>query len=154
MTLPEKTQWISEGDLERNPRRVLDAVRHGATALIESDGELEAALMDIVDYRVLRALARSRTDPLNVDGLDAGLSGELVEHTSDVQARYDLVLAYYLAEAISLGRAAELLKVTWVDLKDCFHRLDIPLRLGPATIDDVREEIQAARAISEATGQK
>jgi len=53
------------------------------------------------------------------------------------------VLAYYLGEAISLGRAAELLGLPWVDLRLRLARLGIPLRLGPETIEELRAEIEA-----------
>ena len=51
-----------------------------------------------------------------------------------LQAQYDLILAYYLAEEISLSRAAELLDLPWLDLRTCFLRLDVPLRPAPADL--------------------
>jgi predicted HTH domain antitoxin len=52
-------------------------------------------------------------------------------------------LAHYLGGAISLGRAAELLKLPWVDLRMRIARLDIPLRVAPETIEELRAEIEA-----------
>ena len=51
------------------------------------------------------------------------------------------MLAHYLAEEISLGRAAELLDLPWIDLRTRFLRLDVPLRIGPADPDEARAEV-------------
>jgi predicted HTH domain antitoxin len=48
-----------------------------------------------------------------------------------------------LGEAISLGRAAELLDLPWMDLRLRLARLGIPLRLGPQSIEELRAEIEA-----------
>ncbi len=60
-----------------------------------------------------------------------------------MQERYHLVLAAYLADAISLGRAAELLELPWVDLRTRLHRLGMPIHLGPETVDELRAEMEA-----------
>ena len=39
--------------------------------------------------------------------------------------------------------AGELLKLPWVDLRMRMARLDIPLRVGPETIEELRAEIEA-----------
>ena len=54
-----------------------------------------------------------------------------------------MVMAHYLGEAISLGRAAELLDLPWMDLRLRLARLGIPLRLGPESIEELRAEIEA-----------
>jgi hypothetical protein len=53
------------------------------------------------------------------------------------------VIAAYLEGDISLGRAAELLGLSRFDLALRFNRLGPPLRLGPATIAEAREEREA-----------
>jgi predicted HTH domain antitoxin len=55
-------------------------------------------------------------------------------------------LAHYLAEAISLGRAAELLDLSWLDLRTRCLRLDVPLRAGPTDVDEARADVEAAEA--------
>lgn len=55
-------------------------------------------------------------------------------------------MTHYLAGAISLSRAAELLGVTWLDLRTRFLRLDVPLRQGPADSAEARAEVEAAAA--------
>lgn len=49
-------QRVSRTELARNTRRVLSDVQRGRTTLIETHGVPEAALLDIVDYRILRAV--------------------------------------------------------------------------------------------------
>lgn len=62
------------------------------------------------------------------------------------ELRWNVVLQAYLDERISLGKAAELLGLHELELREQFLRLGIPLRLGPATIDEARAEVEAARA--------
>ena len=131
----ESIQRIRKTDLARNTREVLNDVMRGQTAVIESHGKAEAAIIDIVDYLILRAVMRYHARPPKVDA-DAGLSDAAAAATPSQQARYDLVMAYYLADAISLSRAAELLRLPSFDLRLRFVRLDVPLRLGPATVEE------------------
>ena len=116
---------VTDKKLARDPQWVFEAVRRGTTALVERTGEPTVAIVDIVDiidYRVLRAVARSRIDPIGVVASESGLPDEVVAQEADAQARYDLVLAYYLAEEFSLGRGAELLDVPWAELRERLHR--------------------------------
>jgi hypothetical protein len=132
---------VSRTDLARNTRRVLLDVQRGRTALIESHGEPEAALMDIVDYRLLRAVVRYHAE-LPAILPDAGLSDEVVAACKAIEDAYGLVLAHYLASAISLGRAGELLDIPWLELRTRFLRLDIPVRSAPE--DRAEEERDVA----------
>ena len=77
----------------------------------------------------------------------AGLADERVNALADPQERFDLVFAHYLAKAISLGRAAELLDIYRLDLQARFVRLGVPLRIGPANLAEARAEIETARAL-------
>ncbi len=144
----ESVQHIRKTDLARNTRDVLNTVMRGQTALIESHGKPEAAIIDIVDYLIVRAVMRYHKQPPRI-AVDAGLTDAAVEAAPDLQARYDLVLAYYLAEAISLSRAAELLKRPSFDLRTRFVRFDVPLRLGPATIEDALAEMEVALRLAQ-----
>lgn len=139
----ESVQRVRKTDLARNTREVLNTVMRGQTAVIESHGKAEAAIIDIVDYLILRAVMRYHARAPQIDG-DAGLTDGAVEALPDLQARYNLVLAYYLADAISLSRAAELLKLPSFDLRLRFVRLDVPLRLGPATIEEALDDVDVA----------
>jgi hypothetical protein len=60
------------------------------------------------------------------------------------QERYDLIMAHYLAGAISLSRAAELLGLAWVDLRARAIRLDVPLRTAPADAAAAQADVEAA----------
>ena len=57
------------------------------------------------------------------------------------------ILRAYLADEISLGKAAELLELSRFDLQARFLRLGVSLRLGPATLEEAWEEIRAARSL-------
>jgi len=139
----ESVQRVRKTDLARNTREVLNTVMRGQTAVIESHGKAEAAIIDIVDYLILRAVMRYHARQSQIDG-DAGLTDAAVEALPDLQARYNLVLAHYLADAISLSRAAELLKLPSFSLRLRFVRLDVPLRLGPATIEEALDDVDVA----------
>jgi predicted HTH domain antitoxin len=56
-------------------------------------------------------------------------------------------LRAYLADEISLGKTADLLGLSRFELQDCFVRLGVPLRLGPATLEEAQAEIGAALKI-------
>lgn len=124
----EYLQRVRKTDLARNTRQVIRNVQRGQTILVESHGQAEAAIMDILDYRILRAFLAYHTRPPKVN--QKGLDAELLDSLDDPQQVCDLVLAYYLAGAISLGRAAELLELPALDLQTRFQRLDVPLKLG------------------------
>ncbi len=117
---------ISPSDLSQKTREILDRVQEGELAVVASEGEERIVLLDALDYRLLRALA------FFVTGGDA----------DDLDGR---VLRDYLDEGISLGKAAELLRVTRFELEASFLRLGIPLRRGPRSIEDAQAEIATAR---------
>lgn len=127
-------------ELSRNTRQIIRAAQRGQTVVIEHHGQPEVAIIDIADYHILRALAYYYAHPPQIE-TGSGLSDETVAVPPSLQARYDLVLAYYLAEEISLGRAAELLDLPPLDLRTRFLRLDVPLRLGPADVEEARAEV-------------
>ena len=143
----EFVQRVSKTDLARNLRRVINAVQRGRTAVIESHGEPEAAIIDITDFRILRAVMRYYAHPPEINQED-GLADAAVAALSDLQERYSLILAHYLAGAISLARAAELLDLPWLDLRTRFLRLDVPLRPAPSSQDEVRADIEAAATLT------
>ena len=136
-------QRVSRTDLARNTRRVLQDVQRGRTALIESHGEPEAALVDIADYRILRAVMRYYAES-PVSDPEAGLSEAAVQALDDLNARYALVFKHYLNGSISLARAAELLDMSWLELRTRCLRLDVPFRTAP---QDVAEAASDAATI-------
>lgn len=141
----EYQQIIPKTELARNTRQVLQAVQRGQTAIIESHGQAEAAILEIDDYRILRAVMRYHAQKTEIDP-DTGLSAAALSELDDPQEKVDQVLAYYLEEGISLGRAAELLGLPWLDLRTRFLRLDVPILVGPDQPEEVQAELRAIKA--------
>lgn len=139
----ETLQRVPKTELARNTRRVIRDVQRGHTVLVESHGQAEAAILDILDYRILRAFMTYHTRPPKVD--PKGISEELLEELDDPQQVCNLILAHYLAGAISLGKAAELLDLPSLDLQLRFQRLDMPLNLGVNDEQAARDEADSAR---------
>jgi hypothetical protein len=133
---------VRKTDLARNTRQVIHKVQRGQTALIESHGQPEAAIMDIVDYRIMRAVMHYYAQPPEID-VKAGLTDQAVQSIADPQACYNLVFAYYLAGSISLARAAELVSLPWLDLRTRCLRLDVPLRTAPADMTEAERQVES-----------
>jgi predicted HTH domain antitoxin len=144
----QSIQRVRKTDLARSTRQVINNVLRGQTAVVESHGQPEVAIMDIVDYRITRAVMRYYAQQPEID-VEEGLADQQVTSTSDPQERFNLVLAHYLAGAISLGRAAELLELPWVDLRTRFQRLDVPLRVAPSDLQEARLDVEVAEAWAE-----
>jgi hypothetical protein len=139
----ESSVHIPKTELARNTRQIIRAVQRGQTAIIESHGQPEVAIVDIIDYRIMRAVLSYYNHPIEVDTA-SGLADEAVATASLPQERYNLILAHYLGGAISLARAAELLELSWLDLRTRCLRLDIPLRNAPADLAEAKEDIDTA----------
>lgn len=58
---------------------------------------------------------------------------------------WSLVISAYLDEEINLGKAAELLEIHELELRQQFLELGVPLRLGPADTAQVQAEIQTLK---------
>ena len=138
----ELMQHVRKTDLARNTRKIIRDVLRGKTAIVESHGLAEVAIVDVVDYYLQSAALHYFTQSRKVDAKE-GLHEETLAKVETEQERYELVLAHYLGESISLGRAAELLNLPWLDLRMRLARLDIPLYLGPKDIDELKAEIKA-----------
>lgn len=61
------------------------------------------------------------------------------------ELRWSLVIRSYQERRINLGKAAELLGLHELELRDRFLELGIPLRLGPADLAEARAEVEAVR---------
>ncbi len=133
---------IAREDLTRDPAGILRAVREGEMVVVEHRGEAQAAIVDPVDLQILKSVIsyyveRSRIAP------EAGLNDPQLAGVSG-PARVDMALAHYLAGAISLSRAAEVLETSWTELSDRFSRLGIPLRTAPVDIEDAKQDVLVA----------
>jgi hypothetical protein len=85
---------LPKTELARNTRQVINSVLRGQPAVVESYGQPEVAIIDIVDYYIVRAVMRYYAHQPEIDP-EAGLPAQEVEATSDSQERFDLVLAHY-----------------------------------------------------------
>jgi predicted HTH domain antitoxin len=63
--------------------------------------------------------------------------------------RINLAVHRYTTEDLSLARSAHLAGVSWPEMRDILRERGIPLRLGPETVDEARQE---GRAIDEHLG--
>jgi predicted HTH domain antitoxin len=143
---------ISRTELARRTRQAVEQARRGQTILVESYGEEQVAIMDALDYRLLRAVAHYRSRPIapieDSDIAPRGLSEETIktaisQAAEDIQAAWNIVISTYLDGDISLGRTAELLKLSRFELMARFNRLGLPLQLGTTTVEEGRAEADA-----------
>lgn len=139
----EYMQRVPKTELARNTRKVIREVQRGYTVLVESHGEAEVAIVDIIDYRILRAFMAYHTRQPKVN--PKGISTDLLAGLDDPQQVTNLILAHYLAGVISLGRTAELLDLPILDLQFRLQRLDVPLNLGLEDEQAALDEADAAR---------
>ena len=144
---------INKTDLARRTRQIVDRVRRGDTLIVESYGEEQVVMMDVIDYRILRAVAAyhglgPHPAPSNDPTLEpSGLSeAQVGRETDGSQARWNQVIIAYMDGHVSLGRAATLLGLSRYELDERFRRLDVPRRIGPETIEAAQAEADAARA--------
>lgn len=140
---------ISRTELARSTRQAIEQARRGQTILVESYGEEQVAIVDALDYRLLRAVAAYRTQPSspvhNAQPLPQGLTEESLKAAQnaadgDPQIVWDHVMVAYLDGNISLGRAAVLLKQSRFELQARFNRLGLPLHLGPTAVAEGKAE--------------
>jgi predicted HTH domain antitoxin len=68
----------------------------------------------------------------------------LVQENEDI--RWSVVVGAYEDKQINLGKAAELLDLPEIELRDRFIDLGIPLRVGPSDPAEARAEVEAVRA--------
>lgn len=136
---------VRKTDLARNTSQIIRNVLRGKTTVIESHGQPEVAMIDIVDFQLQRAAVHYFSAPQGYEK-DIELNEEALKAlSSDDQAPYNLVLGHYMALHLSLARAAELLGMNSHELRMRLVRLDIPLRVGPQTAEEAQKEIEAIR---------
>jgi predicted HTH domain antitoxin len=138
------TKHISRAELAGDPTGVLRAVRRGETVMVEDQGRPEAAIIDPVDFQIILAVigyygSRPAIDPA------VGLPDSKLADLSS-SSRFDVAIAYYLGKAISLGRTAEILKTSWLGLRERFARLGIPLHTAPSDLEGARQDLLVAES--------
>jgi predicted HTH domain antitoxin len=121
---------IPRADLSPKTQEMVDRLHDGSMAVVEDGGKEQAVLLDPLDFRLLRALAQCAIDEKErAPEADA----------SDVKA-----LQRYLSGEISLGKTSELLGLNRFELQERFLRLGVPLRFGPATLEEARADVATA----------
>jgi len=146
------TQTINSTELISQTTTTLERVHSGQALIVEHDGQDQAILINPIDYRILLAMLAHHTSPQQKPNAQNGAESfapfaglherELTDLT--IQGRWNRVMAAYLHEEISLGRAANLLDVPRLLLDERFQRLQIPRRIGPANLDELQSEIDVA----------
>ncbi len=86
-----------------------------------------------------KLLKLRRTRP----GLVDAAVKQLVE--SDEKIRWSVVISAYQDQEINLGKAAELLGLHELELRDRFIDLGIPIRMGPEDLAEAKAEVKALR---------
>lgn len=61
------------------------------------------------------------------------------------ELRWAVVVGAYLDRQINLGRCAELLGLHEIELRQRFHELGVPVRVGPVDLEEAKAEIDSAR---------
>ena len=77
-----------------------------------------------------------------------GLIEKAIRHLlkEDEEIRWSMVVGAYRDMQINLGKAAELLGLPELELRNRFIELGIPLRIGSADIAEAHAEVEAVRA--------
>jgi len=89
-------------------------------------------------FRQLARLYQQRPEIVN------NAIARLIQDDQDL--RWSLVLNAYRDSQINLGKAAEMLDLHELELRDRFIQLGIPLRLGPADLAEAQAEVDALEA--------
>ncbi len=139
-------QRITRTELARSTRVVLDNVQRGRAALIEKHGQPEAAILDILDYYILQGVTQYHAESMKID-LQAGLSAESVAACGEEDEVYTLVVGHYLAGAISLSRAAELLESPALEFRVRLQRLGVPIRTYPQDDEAILSDVEALASL-------
>ena len=101
---------------------------------------MEADATILQEWQVEQLLKLRERQP---DLIDPALR-RLVEENAEI--RWSVVVGAYQDRQINLGKAAERLGLTELELRDRFIELGIPLRTGPADLAEARAEVEVMRA--------
>lgn len=136
-------KFIPHVDFEQSVTEVLEDVYNGQAAVIEQSGKPKAIIVDFIDYLIMQAAMRYHTQPIIVDS-DVALAELETLTLSPMQERYNWVVQCYLAEIINLSRAAEILDISWYELRMRFSQLGLPMYVGPVGLDEIQSDINVA----------
>lgn len=100
---------ILRTDLTRRARETIEQARRGQAVAVESYGAEQVAIVDALDYHLLRAVAAHRSQPpvpasspnMTPRGLASiAVAARAAAVGGDVQEAWDLVMAAYEVEAL------------------------------------------------------
>lgn len=126
------TVTISRTDLVRNTREIVGRLRRGQPVLVQSYGEDQIVFLDALDYRILTALVNYAVGKVSVE------TAEMSEYL------FGSIMHAYLNLQISLAKAVEQMGLSRFELMERFERLRIPLRIGPDSVNEARDEVKTA----------
>lgn len=138
-------QRISKTDLARSTHRVIREAQRGYTVLVENHGQPEVVIVDIVDFQLQRAAIHYFSFPKEYEK-DLEVTESLLESLATDQARFDMVIGHYLAEHQSIGRSAELLRMSTPELMIRLGRAGVSLRVGPTSLEELKSDIETIKA--------
>lgn len=139
---------VTESELTDHAHEIVSQAKQGGTLVVSDHGEEQVAILDVVAYRLLQAVAHYQSRPLvePPQGLTETEVGQTVQaNQGDVQTGWNLIIHRYFSGNISLGRAARLLNISRFELQAHFHQLGLPLWLGAADSTEALAELQALR---------
>lgn len=143
------TIYISRTDLARNTRKTIERARKEGPVMVESYGEEQVAILDAIDYRLIRAIlnyqsgvADMRSTTTSHGLTEDELQGLVDQSDGNQQIKWDTVVAAHQNNDISFGRLAELLGTNRFELAARYNRLSIPLHIGPATIEEAQQDYE------------
>ena len=140
----EYEQRISKTDLARSTHQVIRDAQRGYTVLVENHGQLEVAIVDIIDFQLQRAAIHYFSFPKDYER-DIEINEATLETLPTDQDRFNIVIGHYLAVHISIGRSAELLKMSSPELQVRLGRSGIPLRMGPESQEELEDEVKVIK---------
>jgi len=117
--------WLQQLVSDRYNERASSKNNFDITSLMISDWQLE------------HLIKLQRTRP---ELVQRALEKMMAE---DEELRWSLVVSAYLDESISLARAASLLGMHPIELRQVFLDKGIPVYLGPESLEDARAEVEA-----------
>ena len=134
-------QRISKTDLARSTHQVIREAQRGYTVLVENHGQAEVAIIDIIDFQLQRAAIHYFCFPKEYEQ-DVEISESSLKSISTDQERFNHVIGHYLALHISIGRSAELLRMSPPELQVRLMRSGVPLRMGPESKEELDKEME------------
>ncbi len=140
----EYQQRITKTDLARSTHQVIREAQRGYTVLVENHGQTEVAIVDIIDFQLQRAAIHYFSMP-NEYKKDIVITEVAMQALPTDQDRFNLVVGHYLALHLSIGRAAELLRMNPPELQIRLGRSGVPLRMGPESQQELDDEVKTVK---------